>query len=82
MRMLGSLYFQGPESSARLLGVISTHEKLDLPRTPIEKRYCIRAEAHTRKVLGDAVFESAFAEGQKLSLDDALDLASKMVEEM
>jgi tetratricopeptide (TPR) repeat protein len=82
MRMLGSLYFQKPESSAQLLGVINNHEKLDLPRTPIEKRYCIRAEAHARKALGDAVFESAFTEGKKMSLDDALDLAIKMVEEM
>ena len=39
-------------------------------------------EAHARKALGDAAFESAFAEGQKISLDDALALALKTVEEM
>ena len=40
------------------------------------------AEAHARKVLGDAAFEVAFAEGQKMSLDEGLDLALKTVEEM
>ncbi len=41
------------------------------------------AEAHARKVLGDAAFEVAFAEGQKKSLlDEGLDLALKTVEEM
>ncbi|HSG43172.1 MAG TPA: adenylate/guanylate cyclase domain-containing protein [Anaerolineales bacterium] len=38
------------------------------------------AEAHSREVLGDEGFESAFEEGLKLSLDDALDLVLKSVE--
>jgi tetratricopeptide (TPR) repeat protein len=81
--ILGSLYFQRPESSVRLLGVIDKHEnEFDLPRTPVEKRYCRRAEVHACKILGNAIFASAFAEGQKMSLDEALDLAWKTVEEM
>jgi hypothetical protein len=33
-------------------------------------------------MLGDITFELAFMEGQKLSLDEALDLALKTVEEL
>jgi len=75
---------QMPESSARILGVIDfSQEEIGLPIDPWTKRYrCDRAEAHARKVLGDAAFESAFAEGQKMSLDEALDLALMAVEEM
>ena len=82
MTMLGSLYIQKPESAARLLGVINNYEgKFDLPRTPVDKRYCRRAEAHAREMLGNAAFESAFVEGQKMSLDEALDLALKTIDE-
>jgi len=81
--ILGSLYFQKPESSAQLLGVINNYEKEDYIRfTPVEKRYCRRAETYIRKTLGNAAFESAFAEGQKMSLDDGLDLAWKTMEEI
>ena len=31
---------------------------------------------------GETAFEAAFAQGQKMSLDEALDLAQKTVEEM
>jgi predicted ATPase/DNA-binding XRE family transcriptional regulator len=81
--IVGSLYFQKPENSTQLLRVIDDFEKEDeFPLTAIDKRYWIRAEAHTRKVLGDAAFEVAFAEGQEMSLDEGLDLTLKMVEEM
>jgi predicted ATPase/DNA-binding XRE family transcriptional regulator len=82
--ILGSLYPQEPESSARLLGSIHHYSEQEYyyPHTPIEKRYCHRAEAHARKVLGDTAFEEAFADGQKMSLEEALDLALKTVEEM
>jgi predicted ATPase/DNA-binding XRE family transcriptional regulator len=83
MTVLGSLYFQKPGVAARLLGIIDNHEKrFDLVRTPVEKRYCLRAEAYARQILGNAAFESTFAEGQKMSLDEALDLALRTVEEM
>jgi hypothetical protein len=83
MAVLGSLYFQKPEGAARLLGTIYNHEgDFDLVRTPVEKRYCIRAEAHAREMLGNAAFDSVFAQGRQMSLDEALDLALKIVEEM
>jgi predicted ATPase/class 3 adenylate cyclase len=53
----------------------------DLPMDLIAKRFYDRAEAHTRQALSSEQFENAFAEGQKLSLDEALDLALKRVEE-
>lgn len=81
MTMAGSLYFQRPTSSTQLLGAINNHRgDYDYPRTPMDKRYCIRAEAHARKLLGNAAFEIEFAAGQKLSLDEALDLALKTAE--
>ena len=81
--ILGSLYVQRPENSSRLLGVINKHEnEFDLPRTPVQKRYCQRAEVHARKLLGNTAFETAFTEGQKMFLDEALDFALKTVEEM
>ena len=83
MIILGPLYLQKPECAARLLGIINNYDKEDYFQfSPIEKRYCGSAEAHARKVLGNAAFESAFAEGQKMSLDEGLDLALKTVEEM
>ena len=83
MAVLGSLYFQKPEGAARLLGTIYNHEgDFDLVRNPVEKRYCIRAEAYAREMLGNAAFDCAFEDGQKMSLDEGLDLSLKMVEEM
>jgi hypothetical protein len=83
MTILGALYVQKPTGSAKLLGVIDNYEKEDyFLFAAREKRYCIPAEVHVREVLGDAVFESAFAEGQRMSLDEALDLALKTVEAM
>jgi predicted ATPase len=82
--LLGSLYVEKPENSARILGVIDHSEKeYDLlPPEPITILYCARAEAHAREVLGDGAFKAAFLEGQRMSLDEGLDLASRMVEEI
>ncbi len=80
---LGPLYFQKPECCTRLLGVIDkSGREYDLWLCPISKRYGARAEAHDRETLGDVGFEAAFAEGQKMSLDEAVDLALRTVEEM
>jgi predicted ATPase/class 3 adenylate cyclase/DNA-binding CsgD family transcriptional regulator len=81
--ILGSLYFQKPEVSARFLGIID-HAKIeyDIWLGAMAKRYCDRAESYARRILGDGAFESAFADGQKMSLDEALDLALKTVEEI
>jgi len=83
LTIIGSLYHPHPEISAQMLGVIDNCSKEDyFYFLPKEKRYCNRAEAYVRKTLGDAAYESEFAEGQKISLDEALDLALKTVEEM
>jgi tetratricopeptide (TPR) repeat protein len=82
--ILGSLYKEHPESSAQILGMIghSQREYDLLAPEPITRLYCLRAKAHAREVLGDAAFQAAFAEGLKLSLDEGLDLALKIVEKM
>lgn len=81
--VLDTLYSQKPETSACLLGVIDAYQTSALwPLRPLETRYCHVAETHCRQTLGDAAFRSAFAEGEKMSLDKALDLALKTVEEM
>jgi predicted ATPase/DNA-binding XRE family transcriptional regulator len=80
---VGSLYYQKPESSVRLLGIIDHFEKEhDILLGPIAKRYLGPAKTHARKTLGDEVFKSIFAEGQKMSLDEALDLALNAIEEI
>ncbi|HSL42869.1 MAG TPA: hypothetical protein VK897_05520 [Anaerolineales bacterium] len=82
--ILGSLYLDQPESVARILGSIDNSEaEIDLiPAEAIPILYCGRAEGHARKVLGVMAFGAAFSEGQKMSLDEALDLALKTVEEI
>jgi predicted ATPase/class 3 adenylate cyclase/DNA-binding CsgD family transcriptional regulator len=81
--VLGSLYIQKTESSVWLLGTIDCAEKEhDLLLSPVYKRYCGPAEVYARKTLGNAAFEASFAKGWKISLDEALDLALKAVEEI
>ncbi|HLO18297.1 MAG TPA: LuxR C-terminal-related transcriptional regulator [Anaerolineales bacterium] len=81
MIILGSLYRQRDETSSQLLGLI--HYYMDIIMySIIDQRYCLRAEEHARKTLGNDAFKSAFAEGQMMSLDEGLDLALKTVEEI
>jgi len=82
--MLYPISIEKPKNVARLIGVIDSWDReMETLIGPLDKRiYYDRAETHARKVLGDAAFESAFAEGRKMSLDEALDLALKTVEEM
>ena len=49
------------------------------PISPFFKRYVDQAETGSREMLWEKAFESAFAEGQKLSLDDALYLVLEIV---
>jgi tetratricopeptide (TPR) repeat protein len=76
---LDSINPQKPEISAQILGAIYHSAP---PTHPLSKRPYDRAKAYARQVLGDALFESAFEEGQKISLDQALELAWKIVDEM
>jgi predicted ATPase/DNA-binding XRE family transcriptional regulator len=82
--ILGSLYFEELESSVRILGAIAASETASdlVPAEPVTIIYCARAEAHARNVLGDSAFKALYADGQKMSLDDGLDLALKIVEGM
>ncbi|HSL46763.1 MAG TPA: adenylate/guanylate cyclase domain-containing protein [Anaerolineales bacterium] len=81
--LLDSLYFQKPENSARLLGAYEYAEReYDYSPRAVDKQHYIRAETHARKMLGDETFELLFAQGQKMSMDEALDLAHKTVEEL
>ena len=80
---LNSIYGHQPANVARILGSLYNLQiQIGLSVNPLYKRYYDRAETHGRQVLGNEAFESMFAEGQKMSLDEALDLALKMVEEM
>jgi tetratricopeptide (TPR) repeat protein len=84
LTILGSLYHQKPEISAQLLGIIdhySVQNDDNIPN-PVEKRYCYRAESHARTILGNSAFDTAFTKGQKMSLDEGLDLVLKTVDEM
>lgn len=80
---LRPLNSQAAHDRVSVLGALHhCQRETEIPFDPILKRFYDRAEAHARHVLGDEAFQAAFAEGQKLSLDEALDLALKMVEEI
>jgi hypothetical protein len=70
--------------TADVLGALENSKNDDtlFQTGPLLQRNYDRAKAHVLEVLGDDAFESAFAEGQKMSLDEALDLVLKTVEEM
>jgi len=81
--MVNFIEAQKPGIIASLLGALANSEKnIEIPINPLNRRYYNRTEARVREQLGNVAFESAFAEGQKMSLDEALDLALSSVEEM
>ena len=81
--MLYTIPSQKPQKAVRILGAINRSEtESTRPVHPLWKRYCDRAEEYTRRILGHEEFEASFAEGQKLSMDEAIDLAQQTVEEM
>jgi len=78
---LNVLYKREPKTVVIILGSIANFRKVSgVLGTPLHKRSFDLVEAYTRDTLGDATFESTFAKGQKLSLDDALNLALQSVE--
>jgi len=82
--VLNSAAIQKHEIFMNLLGAIHEFEKEHERQIRMfHKRFSYKQyEAKARDLFGDAAFESAFAEGQKLSLAEALNLALKTVEEM
>jgi len=80
---LYSMSIYVPETAACIHGAIDHfQEKSGNQLWSIYKHYYDRAGVSLREVLGDEAFKSAFAEGQKMSLDEALDLALKSSEEL
>ena len=74
---------QHAEHAAQLLGwAQSMIDKIGIDNLPYEKEQITKALIAVREQLGSRAFESAFAEGQKMSLDEALNLALKTVQEM
>jgi tetratricopeptide (TPR) repeat protein len=71
------------EIIASLLGAINHSEReSEGPMSPLNRRYYNRAKMQAREKLGIEAFESAFADGQKMSRGEALDLALKTMVEM
>ena len=72
-----------PEIGAKLLGTISSWRKLkNEPLDLVTKSFHDRAELYLHKTLGKVDFAAAFSDGQKMSMDEAFDLALRAVTEM
>jgi len=69
------------EDVVYILGVIDqAQRKNERPIDPLWKRYYDGVFTRTQAILDDVQFNSALMKGRKLSLDDALDLAIRIVE--
>jgi tetratricopeptide (TPR) repeat protein len=81
--ILGSLSLQMLQLTPCFLSVMNHHRGSDrFSDTPLDKQILLHAGDQARQLLGEAAFESAYAEGAKMSLDDALDLALEAVEKV
>jgi len=81
--LLEAFHVYDPRGTAVILGALKKSEKDGMLESidQIDKRYVDLADAHSRDVLGEEAFQSALAEGQKMSFGDALDLVLKVLEE-
>jgi len=81
--ILSSVFFRSLHNSVLLLSVIDRYNKENERLTnPLYKRNHRKTEMYAREALGEANFASIFAEGQKISLEEALDLVLKSMEEL
>jgi hypothetical protein len=64
-----------PRTGARLLGAVGPRPALSLPLTPDDRRAYAESIAGARAALGEDEFAAAWAEGQAMSLDRAIDYA-------
>ena len=73
-----------PQSVMRVLGAIHVYykNKLNQPIGPFMTRESDNAIAQARQRLDESAFNAAWAEGAKMSLDEALDLALNTLAEM
>jgi predicted ATPase/class 3 adenylate cyclase len=75
--------FTKVEAVVHILGAIEqSQRKNERPINPLRKGYYDHVMTRALNTLGEVAFQSAFAEGQKMSLEEALDLALRTVEEM
>jgi len=83
LNLLEGFHVYKPQNTAIILGALENYKKNIDPTIdfPSNQYFYDHAEEHIREVLGDEVFASAFENGLGLSLDEALDLVLKSVEE-
>jgi predicted ATPase/class 3 adenylate cyclase len=75
--------FQIPENSVQILGALNNFfQQMNRPMGPLRERYYDSAAAKARVAMGDIRFDSACADGAKLSIDEALDLVLRIVEKV
>ena len=68
---------------ASILGAIDQSQRENQrPINPLRKHYYDQVMTRALNRLGEVRFQSAFAKGQKMSLDQALDLAWKTIDEL
>jgi len=73
-----------PQIAIRVLGAIHAYYRNEIkgPINPLRKRDSDSAITQVRQRLDESAFNVAWAEGKNMSIDEALDLALKTVEEM
>ncbi len=73
-----------PQIALRVLGAIHAYyrNKIKGPINPLRKRDSDSAIAQAHQRLDESAFNAAWAEGEKMSLNEALNLALKTLEEM
>jgi tetratricopeptide (TPR) repeat protein len=81
--ILSSPFFQQLSKPAQLLGAIDQAAKESgRPIPPLIKRYYDQNEQYVREKLGNADYKKYFAEGHRISIDEALDHILRTAEEM
>ncbi|HEU0297146.1 MAG TPA: tetratricopeptide repeat protein, partial [Anaerolineales bacterium] len=73
-----------PQITMRILGAIHTYyrNKIKDPIHPFRKRENDSVIAQARQRLDESAFNAAWAEGEKMSLDEAIELALKTLDEL
>jgi len=73
-----------PKSILQIVGMLYDYywKQLGLPINPLMKRESDSAIAKARKQLSESDFNAAWAEGEKMSIEEAIDLALKTLDEI
>jgi len=76
-------HFRMSEHAVKLLGAVRSLQANDYsPKDAFLQRESAYGETQLRALLEESAFEAAFLEGQDMSIQEALDLALRMVEDM